>query len=59
MAKAGRKTDYLLCLLLIIVTAAVYWQVGGFGFVVADDFEYVKTNQHVLGGLKADSVRWA
>jgi hypothetical protein len=36
---------------LVALVAAVYWQVGGFGFVNLDDDLYVYENQRVLAGL--------
>jgi hypothetical protein len=48
-----------LCVLLILLTVAVYGRACGFGFVGIDDGRYVSKNVHVLGGLHASSVRWA
>jgi tetratricopeptide (TPR) repeat protein len=39
------------CLALVLLAAAVYWPVGGFGFIRYDDGEYVLNNPLVLGGL--------
>ena len=49
----------VLCVLLILLTVAVYGRACGFGFVGIDDGRYVSKNVHVLGGLHAGSVRWA
>ena len=46
-------------LLIAALVAAVYWPVGGFGFVRLDDEPYISRNPHVLGGLGAENVRWA
>jgi protein O-mannosyl-transferase len=48
-----------LYLFLAACIAAVYAQVGGFGFVDYDDPLYVSGNSHVLGGLTWDGVKWA
>lgn len=50
---------YIVILLLIIVTAAVYWQVRDHDFVYYDDQEYIFENRHVQDGLTMKGVRWA
>ena len=59
MGKAERRTDYLICLAMIVAMLAVYWQVRGFGFILLDDPGYVSGNGHVLGGLNSSSLSWA
>ena len=59
MGKHNNRADHLICALLIAATLAVYWQVGGFGFVVTDDPAYVLDNRHVLAGITPGSVAWA
>lgn len=49
----------LICLLLIVATGSVYWQVKDHGFVNYDDPEYVVDNPHVNTGLSADNALWA
>ena len=49
----------LLCLLLALVTAAVYWPVAKHGFINFDDPDYVSANPRVQAGLTAESVKWA
>lgn len=46
-------------LLLVLLVVAVYWPVGGFGFVRLDDGLYISRNPHVLSGFGPDNVRWA
>jgi hypothetical protein len=41
------RAELLICLLLVMVTFAVYWQVRSFAFVNYDDGEYVTENQYV------------
>lgn len=53
------RTRYLIILLLIVATLAVYWRTGDNGFVNYDDNRYVTANPHVLTGLALDNVRWA
>jgi len=54
-----RKNRYCVPLFLVLVTAAVFWQVTGHDFVSFDDDEYVYDNAHVRRGLTADNVVWA
>ncbi|HET6516153.1 MAG TPA: tetratricopeptide repeat protein [Thermodesulfovibrionales bacterium] len=50
---------FAVILLLIVVTAAVYWQVRSHDFVYYDDQEYVFENAHIHDGLTLKGVRWA
>jgi len=56
--KAGTQT-VLLCLLLALATAAVYWPVARLGFINFDDADYVSGNPRVQAGLAWESVKWA
>jgi Flp pilus assembly protein TadD len=47
------------CLLLLSVTLAVYWQIGDHQFTNYDDTLYVTENPHVQRGLAGESVTWA
>ena len=49
----------LTSLFLIIVTFAVYWQVGGYQFVNFDDGKYILENPHVRTGVTAEGFIWA
>jgi protein O-mannosyl-transferase len=49
----------LICLLLVLVTLAVYMQVGSHQFLNLDDPSYVTENPHVLSGITVNSVSWA
>ena len=49
----------LISLGLALLTAAVFWQVTGFGFVSYDDASYIPDNRHVRDGLSRDSIAWA
>jgi len=53
------RREGVICLILVIVTLAVYWQVGNHEFVNYDDNEYVTENRHVQSGLTPDSIAWA
>jgi len=49
----------VLCLLLAVITLAVYNPVTRHPFVNYDDDRYVTENAHVRQGLTADTIRWA
>lgn len=57
LSESSRKT--MVCLVLSIVTIAVFWQVKGYDFVNLDDKMYILENRHVLSGLTVDGVKWA
>jgi len=44
---------------LVAVTAAVYWPVGGYGFINFGRPPYVTENWHVQGGLTWNGFIWA
>jgi tetratricopeptide (TPR) repeat protein len=54
---AGRTV--LVCLFLVLVTAAVYFPVTTHRFVNFDDPDYVTGNAYVQAGLRPESIRWA
>lgn len=49
----------LILAILVVVTVAVYWQVGAHDFVGYDDDTYVAENPVVKRGLTADGIAWA
>jgi tetratricopeptide (TPR) repeat protein len=53
------RVGLLICLLLAVVTLAVYWPVIRCEFVRYDDTSYIAQNPHVRTGLSWDNVRWA
>ena len=57
--RPGRKQTLLLCLVLALVTAAVYWPVARLGFINFDDPDYVSSNPRVQAGLTPESIKWA
>ncbi len=52
-----RKT--FICLVLITVTLAVFWQVSNHEFVNFDDDDYVSENPHVQSVLSRQVIIWA
>nr|NIQ74795.1 tetratricopeptide repeat protein [Gammaproteobacteria bacterium]NIQ90679.1 tetratricopeptide repeat protein [Deltaproteobacteria bacterium] len=55
----GHFLTLIICLVLILATSAVYWQVTGHDFVDLDDNVYVYENSHVQDGVTLDSIIWA
>ena len=53
------KRSTVLCLLLALVTLALYNPVVHNGFTNLDDDFYVSHNPHVIAGLTWDTVKWA
>lgn len=53
------KKRLLICLLLVLATAGVYYQVYSFGFVNYDDGEYVYQNPHIRNGITTATIKWA
>jgi Flp pilus assembly protein TadD len=60
LTRAGTKRQtFWYCVCLALAVLALYWPLTRYGFVNFDDDEYVTANPHVLGGLTANSVKWA
>jgi len=53
------KRPWILGLVLLIATVALYWPVVHHPFVNYDDSEYVTENPHTQSGLNWNTVRWA
>ena len=51
--------DLFISFFLVLVTAAVFWQVSSFDFVRYDDDKYVAENRHVQAGLTRGGIAWA
>ena len=58
-ANYRRHSSVLISLLLVLITASVYWQVINFDFINYDDNEYVFDNPHIQDGFTYDSIIWA
>ena len=50
---------WLLAVLLVLMTIAVYGPVTRYGFVDYDDPQYVTDNPRIQGGLNWEGVKWA
>jgi hypothetical protein len=57
--KAPYGVNFLICLLLVLATLIVFWQVKNHAFITYDDDEYVTQNTYVQKGLTSNGVRWA
>jgi len=57
--QAALRRPGFLCLVLALLTLAVFLPVAWQGFVNYDDSDYVTENTHVQSGLKWDNVVWA
>lgn len=53
------RRETIICLLLIVVTLVVFWQVRKHDFVDFDDDVYVTRNIHVQSVITKDSIVWA
>jgi protein O-mannosyl-transferase len=53
------RRDLTICLGLVVLTVAAYWQVHTAGFVYYDDPDYVYENLSVKSGLSWENVKWA
>jgi len=53
------RREWIIYLVLLVMTAAVYWPVGHYDFVNCDDPDYVAANPHVQQGLTPAGVAWA
>ena len=56
---AGGKKFTLICLVLALVTAALYWPITRDAFINFDDEVYIVGNPHVTTGLTWTNVVWA
>jgi tetratricopeptide (TPR) repeat protein len=49
----------VVCLVLALMTLAIYWPITGNNFVNFDDQQYVTANPHITSGLTWTNVVWA
>jgi len=49
----------VICLLISVTTAAVYWPVRHYDFIYYDDPQFITENQEVVAGLTAEGFRHA
>ncbi|MBW2645343.1 MAG: tetratricopeptide repeat protein [Deltaproteobacteria bacterium] len=53
------RSKLIVCLLLVLATISVFWQVRNHDFVNYDDHKYVTDNRHVQAGLTWEGTTWA
>jgi Flp pilus assembly protein TadD len=53
------KPELVMCILLILITLTVYWNVQNHDFVNVDDDLYITDNQEVREGLTKEGLIWA
>ena len=53
------RRELFVCLLLLSITLAAYWQIGDHEFTNYDDTLYVTYNSHVQQGLAGSGIIWA
>lgn len=51
--------ELLVCLILVIVTLTVYWNVSHYDFINYDDGEYVSENRQIQSGLTKENLEWS
>jgi tetratricopeptide (TPR) repeat protein len=55
----SRFPAWLLAVLLVLATVALYWPAMRCGFINLDDPDCVTENHHIQGGLTWEGVKWA
>jgi protein O-mannosyl-transferase len=58
-AGKNRRLVLSLCVILVIVPLAVFWQVKNHDFITLDDYLYVTENAHVQEGVSFEGLKWA
>ncbi len=53
------RRELFICLVLAVVSLAVFWQVTQHEFIDYDDPSYVTENSHVQAGLTVEGLKWA
>jgi tetratricopeptide (TPR) repeat protein len=55
----AQQRNWMVGMVLLVLTAALYWPVSSYPFVIYDDHLYVYNNPHITQGLTWDSIKWA
>jgi len=53
------RLNIIICVFLVVVSLAVFWQVGNHDFVNYDDDVYLTQNPYVRNGWAVDGIQWA
>lgn len=54
-----KPSPILICVVLAVITIAVFWPVIGHQFISYDDVDFVTGNPHVRTGFTAENIKWA
>ncbi|MBK5273631.1 MAG: tetratricopeptide repeat protein [Desulfuromonadales bacterium] len=55
----SKRNVIVLCIALVVITLAVYFQVGDHPFSTFDDPSYVTDNVHISSGITGKNISWA
>jgi tetratricopeptide (TPR) repeat protein len=53
------RPDVLICLIVVLATLSIYWQVRNFEFINLDDNLHLIENPRLLGGFTLENIKWA
>ncbi len=56
---SNRERSRLICLLLALITVALYWPATGFDFINFDDTDYILNNPAIHQGVTKSALAWA
>jgi len=57
--KKHTRPELIVCLFLVVMILAAYWQLPTHNFLDFDDYGYITRNTHVHEGLTRESIAWA
>ena len=52
------RSEFIICLFLVVIILATYWQLPSYGFLTLDDNEYITQNTHVHEGITWKNIVW-
>lgn len=56
--KNKARSEFIICLFLVVIILASYWQLPSHGFLSFDDNEYITQNTHVHEGITWKNIVW-
>ena len=57
--KDKTRWEFIICLLLVVIILAAYWQLPTHDFINFDDSGYITKNTHVKAGVTRENIAWA
>jgi Flp pilus assembly protein TadD len=57
--KIKTRSEFIICLFLVLTILAAYWQLPLHDFLVFDDNKYIAQNTHVHEGITWKNIAWA